>query len=221
MHGAGQEQRLCVSSVKFSYGEEEFEVSPDGNKAGSHTCFYCEKRFSLVYLLTGEGIAHWEKAAQRGNARCLFEILHKEKTQAMSDTDRIAYNRQVVEAFRANGGKVQGWGPLILLTTRGAKSGQLRIYPLMSVPDGDNYIAVASKGGAPENPLWYHNLLAHPDVTVEVGNETFAATARLLTGHEREQTFAKAVAVFPPYGEYQKKTARQIPVFLLERRANA
>ena len=90
----------------------------------------------------------------------------------------------------------------------------------MSVPDGDNYIAVASKGGAPENPLWFHNLLAHPDVTVEVGNETFAATARLLTDHEREQAFAKAVAVFPPYEGYQKKTARQIPVFLLERRAN-
>jgi F420H(2)-dependent quinone reductase len=141
--------------------------------------------------------------------------------QAMSDTDRIENNRRVVEAFRANGGHVQGWGPLILLTIKGAKSGQPRVYPLMSVPDGDNYIAVASKGGAPENPLWYHNLLAHPDVTVEVGNETFAATARLLTGNEREQAFAKAVAVFPPYGEYQKKTAREIPVFLLERRANA
>ena len=139
----------------------------------------------------------------------------------MATTDRIEYNRKVVEAFRANGGNVEGWGPLILLTTRGAKSGQPRVYPLMSVPAGDNYIAVASKGGAPENPLWYHNLLAHPDVTVEVGNETFAATARLLTGDERDQTFAKAVAVFPPYGEYQKKTARQIPVFLLERRASA
>ena len=91
----------------------------------------------------------------------------------------------------------------------------------MSVPDGESYIAVASKGGAPKNPLWYNNLLAHPDVTVETGNETFAATARLLTGDERKQAFAKAVAVFPPYGQYQKKTAREIPVFLLERRAYA
>ena len=139
----------------------------------------------------------------------------------MSDTDRIINNRRVVEEFRANGGQVQGWGPLILLTAKGAKSGQPRVYPLMAVPDGDHYIVVASKGGAPENPLWYNNLLAHPDVTVEVGNETFAATARLLTGAEREQAFAKAVAVFPPYGGYQKKTAREIPVFLLERRANA
>ena len=139
----------------------------------------------------------------------------------MSTTDRIENNRRVVEEFRANGGKVQGWGPLILLTIKGAKSGQPRIYPLMSVPDGNNYIAVASKGGAPENPLWYHNLLAHPDVTVEVGNESFAATARLLAGDEREQAFAKAATIFPPYGRYQQKTTRQIPVFLLERRANA
>ncbi len=139
----------------------------------------------------------------------------------MISNDRMEMNRRVVEEFRANSGKVQGWGPLILLTTRGAKSGQTRIYPLMSVPYGENYLAVASKGGAPKNPLWYNNLLAHPDVTVEVGNETFAATARLLAGDEREQAFEKAVSVFPPYGEYQKRTTREIPIFLLERHANS
>jgi deazaflavin-dependent oxidoreductase (nitroreductase family) len=139
----------------------------------------------------------------------------------MSDTDWIEVNRRVVKEFRANGSHVQGLGPLILLTTKGARSGQPRVSPLIAVPYGDHYLAVASKGGAPENPLWYYNLLAHPQVTVEVGNETFAATARLLAGEEREQVFARAVAVFPPYGLYQKKTARQIPVFLLERRANS
>ena len=150
-----------------------------------------------------------------------FEISKRGKTQTMIDSNRIEMNRRVIEEFRANSGKVQGWGPLILLTTRGAKTGQTRIYPLMSVPDGENYIAVASKGGAPKNPLWYNNLLAHPDVTVENGNENFAAHARLLEGDERAQAFEKAVAVYPPYSDYQKKTARQIPVFLLERRANA
>lgn len=139
----------------------------------------------------------------------------------MSDVERIDYNRQVVEQFRANGGKVEGWAPLILLTTRGAKSGQERIYPLMSVPYRDHYLAVASKGGAPKNPLWYQNVLAHPDVTVEVGNEKFAATARLLSGAEREAAFAQAISVFPNYAEYQKKTEREIPVFLLERRTNS
>src|SRR5258708_20522554 len=138
----------------------------------------------------------------------------------MSVKDRLEQNRRVVEEFRAHGGKVEGSVPLILLTATGAKSGQPRIYPLIAVPDGDNYLAVSSKEGAQKNPLWYHNLLAHPDVMVEVGNETFAATARLLRGNERQQAFAKAVAVFPPYGEYQQKTARQIPVFLLERRRN-
>ena len=132
--------------------------------------------------------------------------------------DWVETNRRVVEEFRANGGKVQGRNLLILLTIKGAKTGQPRVYPLMSVSYRDSYLAVASKGGAPENPLWYNNLLAHPDITVEVGNETFPATARLLTGDERQHAFAKAVSVFPPYGEYQKKTAREIPVFFLERR---
>src|SRR6266852_2210297 len=158
-----------------------------------------------------------KKPHKEEKPNCYFQYIQEEKTQEMSDNDRIEYNRRVVEEFRANGGKVQGWAPLILLTTKGAKSGETRIYPLMSVPDGDNYIAVASKGGAPKHPLWYYNLLAHPDVTVEVDNETFVATARLLTGDERAQAFAKAIAVFPPYGVYQKKTAREIPVFLLER----
>ncbi len=139
----------------------------------------------------------------------------------MSDHDRMNYNRRIIEEFRANKGKVQGWAPLILLTTTGARSGQTHVYPLMAVPYGDEYLAVASKGGAPKNPQWYHNLLAHPDVTVETGTETFRATARLLSGEERRQAFARAVEVFPPYGEYQKKTAREIPVFLLERQAGA
>ena len=139
----------------------------------------------------------------------------------MRDIDLIERNRLVVEEFRANGGQVQGWAPLILLTTRGAKSGEPRIYPLISVPYGDNYLAVASKGGAPKNPLWYYNQLAHPDVTVEVGNEKFEATARQLTGDERAKAFAKAVEVFPNYAEYQKKTEREIPVFLLERNKKA
>ena len=139
----------------------------------------------------------------------------------MSESDWIENNRRVVEEFRANGGRVQGEEAVILLTIKGAKSGQPRVYPLMRVPDGDNYIAVASKGGTPKNPLWYNNLMAHPDVTVEVGREKFAATARLLKGDERKQAFAKASAVFPLYAEYQKKTDREIPVFLLERRANS
>ncbi len=129
-------------------------------------------------------------------------------------------NERVIEEFRANGGKVKGWAPLILLTTTGAKTGQRRIIPLMYVSDGDRVLAIASKGGSPKHPLWYHNLLAHPEVTVEVGSEKFDATARVLTGEERERAFARAAEVFPPYAEYQKKTPREIPVIALERRAS-
>ncbi len=129
-------------------------------------------------------------------------------------------NEGVIEEFRANGGKVKGWAPLILLTTTGAKTGQHRIIPLMYVSDGDRVLAIASKGGSPKHPLWYHNLLAHPEVTVEVGSEKFDATARVLTGEERERAFARAAEVFPPYAGYQKKTPREIPVIALERCAS-
>jgi deazaflavin-dependent oxidoreductase (nitroreductase family) len=129
-------------------------------------------------------------------------------------------NERVINEFRANSGKVAGWGPLILLTTKGAKTGQARIIPLMYVPYGKTILAIASKGGAVHHPMWYHNVLAHPDVTVEVGNETFETTARILTAEEREKAFAQAVKVFPPYGEYQKKAPREIPVIALERPTN-
>ncbi|HEY6407819.1 MAG TPA: nitroreductase family deazaflavin-dependent oxidoreductase [Ktedonobacteraceae bacterium] len=125
-------------------------------------------------------------------------------------------NKVVIEEFRANGGRVKGWAPLILLTTTGAKTGQPRVAPLMQVTDGDHLLAVASKGGAPKHPDWYLNLLAHPEVTVEVGSEKFTATARVLSGDERERAFKRAVEVYPPYGRYQEKTTREIPVIALE-----
>src|SRR5438067_13909029 len=128
-------------------------------------------------------------------------------------------NKAVIEEFRANEGRVKGWAPLILLTTTGAKTGQPRIAPLMQVTDGDRLLAVASKGGSPKHPDWNLNLLAHSEATVEVGSEKFTTTARILTGDEREQAFQKAAEVFPPYGQYQKKTTREIPVIALARPA--
>ncbi len=126
-------------------------------------------------------------------------------------------NEKVVKEFRTNGGKVKGWAPLILLTTKGARTGQTRIIPLMYVPYENTILAVASKGGSVKDPDWYHNVLAHPDVTVEVGNEKFETTARILHGTEREKAFEKAVEVFSPYETYQKKAPREIPVIALDR----
>ena len=114
-------------------------------------------------------------------------------------------NKAVIDEFRTHGGQVRGWAPLILLTTTGAKTGRPRIAPLMLVTDGDRILAVASKGGYPKHPEWYLNLLAHPKVTVEVGSEKFASTARILTGDEREQAFKRAVEVFPPYGNIKRR----------------
>ena len=135
--------------------------------------------------------------------------------------DMNDWNRQLIEDFRANGGKVGGmWEgrPLLLLTTTGAKSGQHRTSPVMYLRDGDRLLVFASKGGAPTNPDWYHNLLAHPEVTVEVGNETYNAIATPLTGEERDRLYAQWAKMYPQFDEYQKKTTRKIPVVALERR---
>ena len=131
------------------------------------------------------------------------------------------WNRQTIEAFRANGGKVGGvWEgrPLLLLTTTGAKSGQRRTTPVMYLPDGDRLLVFATKAGAPTNPAWYHNLIAYPEVTVEVGTETYEATATSLTGDERDLLYAKQASLYPQFGEYQARATLKIPVIALERR---
>lgn len=135
--------------------------------------------------------------------------------------DMNDWNRQTMEEFRANGGKVGGmWEgrPLLLLTTTGAKSGKRYTSPVMYLRDGDRLLIFASKGGAPTNPDWYHNLVAHPEVTVEVGNETYPATATVLKGEERDRLYAKQAELYPQFGQYQARTARTIPVIALERR---
>lgn len=130
------------------------------------------------------------------------------------------FNQNVIAEFRANGGKVNGYfanASLLLLTTTGAKSGQPRVSPLVYTLDGDRIIIAASKGGAPTNPDWYHNLLAHPVATVELGSERFQARASVVEEPERSRLYAKFVEVMPGFGEYQTKTSRKIPVVALER----
>ena len=136
----------------------------------------------------------------------------------MSEYDE--WNRKIIEEFHANGGKVDGQfagGQLLLLTTTGAKSGKRRVNPLAYTTDGDRLVIIASKGGAPSSPDWYYNLVAHPKVTVEVGTETFEATATVVAGEERDILYAKQAALMPGFAEYEKKTTRKIPVVVLER----
>jgi deazaflavin-dependent oxidoreductase (nitroreductase family) len=138
----------------------------------------------------------------------------------MAEPNFNDWNRQIIQEFRANGGKVGGpfaGVPLLLLTTTGAKSGQQRINPLTYLLDGERLFIFAAKGGSPTNPDWYHNLVAHPHVIVEVGAEQFEATAVPVSGEERDQIYAREVQVHPGAADYEKKTTRKIPVMELVR----
>ncbi len=126
------------------------------------------------------------------------------------------YNQQLIETFRANNGAMPNGSPLLLLTTKGAKTGNVRVNPLAYTRDGDRYVIIASKGGYPTNPDWYHNLVADSEVTVEVDSKRFKARAVVVDGEERDRLFNAQAAVMPNFGEYQTKTTRQIPVIVLE-----
>jgi deazaflavin-dependent oxidoreductase (nitroreductase family) len=128
------------------------------------------------------------------------------------------FNAETIEEFRANGGRVGGMfegTPLLLLHHTGARSGKERVNPLAYNRDGDRYIIFASKGGAPSNPDWYHNLKAHPEITIEVGTETIPVTAGEAVGEERERLFRAQAERSPAFAEYQAKTDRVIPVIVL------
>jgi deazaflavin-dependent oxidoreductase (nitroreductase family) len=131
------------------------------------------------------------------------------------------FNTQVIEEFRANDGVVGGpfeQMPLLLLHHVGAKSGKEYVSPLAYLPDGDRYVIFASKGGAPENPGWFHNVKSDGDVTLEVGAEKFDARAEEVTGEERDRLYAAQVEASPQFGEYEAKTDRKIPVVALTRK---
>jgi F420H(2)-dependent quinone reductase len=131
--------------------------------------------------------------------------------------------REQVEEYEASGGvratTLRDTGlPVVIVTSRGARSGKLRKTPLMRVEHDGRYLAVASQGGAPTHPLWYHNLVADPAVELQDRDQKRDMTARLLTGEERALWWERAVEAFPPYADYQRRTEREIPVFLLESR---
>ena len=141
----------------------------------------------------------------------------------MSDVDPVAvneFNRGVIDEFRTNEGQVGGLfqgAPMLLLTSTGAKTGRRHTTPVVYTTDGDRLVILASKGGSPTNPAWYHNLVANPEATVELGPDTFKVKAVVTTGEERSRLFEQQAAVMPNFAEYQQKTTRQIPVIALER----
>jgi deazaflavin-dependent oxidoreductase (nitroreductase family) len=135
-------------------------------------------------------------------------------------TDRQDWNTNIIEEFRSNAGKVGGpfeGAPLLLLHSVGARSGAERVNPLMYLPDGERLIVFASKGGAPTNPDWFHNLVANPDTEVEVGEDRFPVRARVAEGAERDELFAEQARRYPQFQGYQDKVERTIPVVILDR----
>ncbi len=129
------------------------------------------------------------------------------------------WNTKIVNEFRANGGKVGGpfeGAPMLILHTKGSKSGEERVHPLMYQAVGGKYAIFASKGGAPTNPAWYHNLKANSDATIEIGTETKHVTAHEVTGDEREPIWETQKERYPGFADYELKTSRTIPVLILE-----
>jgi len=129
------------------------------------------------------------------------------------------FNLRIINEFRANAGRVGGRFeglPLLLLHHTGARSGTSYINPLAYQADDGRYVVFASKGGAPENPSWYHNLLANPSTSIEVGTGTINVRAREAEGDERQRLWERQAAVMPGFNDYQQKTARRIPVVVLE-----
>jgi deazaflavin-dependent oxidoreductase (nitroreductase family) len=131
------------------------------------------------------------------------------------------FNQSIINEFRENDGVVGGpfaGAPVVLLHTTGAKTGKARINPLVAQPGDDGVLYIfASKAGAPDNPDWYHNLLAHPEVEIEFGKEHFAATATPVTGAERDQIYTRQKELMPGFADYEAKTTRIIPVIALTR----
>jgi deazaflavin-dependent oxidoreductase (nitroreductase family) len=130
------------------------------------------------------------------------------------------FNKGIIEEFRANGGVVGGHFEgmnLLLVNTTGAKSGLERINPVAQISDGDRYVIIASKGGAPTNPDWYYNLKANPEVTIEVGTQKFPALAAITEEPERSELFEKMASQYPGFDDYKEKTKRVIPVVTLTR----
>lgn len=133
-------------------------------------------------------------------------------------SERNAWNEKIIEEFRANDGNVGGrfeGKTLLLLHTTGAKSRKDRVNPVAYIRDGEKYVVIASKGGAPDNPDWYYNILAHPRLTVEVGTETFQVDAKVTEEPERTRLYNKMADMMDSFNDYRRKTERIIPVIKL------
>lgn len=132
------------------------------------------------------------------------------------------FNAHTISEFRKNHGKVGGYfegAPLVLMHTVGARTGKPHLVPVMYLRDGDRIVVFASKGGAPKNPDWYHNLKAHPDIQIEVGDDTIDVSAEEAMGEEHDRLYQHQSKLYPQFADYQRKTKRTIPVIAFTRKS--
>ncbi|MGI0092447.1 MAG: nitroreductase family deazaflavin-dependent oxidoreductase [Nitrososphaerales archaeon] len=133
----------------------------------------------------------------------------------MSENNPVDWNASVIAEFRNNHGKVGGTfegSPLLLIHHKGARSGKSRVNPVMYLKDGDRYLVFASRGGADVNPDWFHNLKAHPEAQIEVGDDTIEVHVEEIRGPERDKLYARQASLYPQFADYQRKTKRIIPI---------
>lgn len=141
---------------------------------------------------------------------------NSDESVELSPTDWVQNQTKTIRETGTTEGLEVNGAPIVLLTLRGARTGKLRHTPVMRVEHGGSYAVVASKGGAPEHPTWYYNIKAHPEFTLQDGTTTKEYAAREVDGAERAEWWERAVAAFPAYADYQEKTDRDIPVFVLD-----
>jgi deazaflavin-dependent oxidoreductase (nitroreductase family) len=157
-------------------------------------------------------------SSEMGSVILSRPLSNDRNNQSISETSD--FNERNIKEFRANHGRVGGGfegAPLVLLHTTGARTGEPRVNPTMYLPDGERYLVFASKAGADTNPDWYHNLKAHPEIQIEIGDQTLAVHAEEVFGPERDTLFERQATLFPGFAGYQRKTDRRIPVMALSK----
>lgn len=205
---------LCTVSVEQIVGvlvidfDEDKEVEYDRRPQGAYPVVH-----------TGKPVAHTVGSALTGRNPCRPDPFPINTEECVTVSDVNDWNTQIIEEFRANDGRVGGQfegAPLLLLHTTGARSGQERVNPVMYQDLGGPVAVFASKAGAPTNPDWYHNLVANPDVTAEIGTETSRFRARIATSDERDRIWTQQKQDYPGFSDYEANTDRQIPVVILD-----
>jgi len=216
--GRGYASEAAVTAMKYGFEQCGFEEIVGFASAPNIASRRMNRRLQMLPDPTGD----FEYPGLPGEHRLLRHVLYRARRDSWPGRALTSreWNQTVIDEFRAHGGQVGDTFEgirLLILTSSGARTGRSRTNPTVYLPDGDRFIIFATSGGRPQNPAWYHNLKADPRAQVEVGTETFEVTAEEVTGPERDRLYGLQTAVDPSFAEYERHTARTIPVMALRR----